>query len=125
MTKNESMQIGILIERVENLTERINHNCKVSDNNDKCILENIKELKGDFGTKIELHEAKVSKMFNNHSNYHKENEDKWGPVTYMKNHLKQTVIITLIIGIILASTGLVTVNTVKDLINKKIATALK
>src|SRR4030042_4839340 len=85
-------RIGELTTNVENLKETIDRNYVESKESDANILLAVKDLKIELTDWIDKHQSELFKSINNHSEYHKTDEEKWGPAKYIKNHIKQTVI---------------------------------
>lgn len=89
-------KLGYIQSRIETLTKKVEHNCQVNKEGDKIIIDTINLKHGETQQKLE-----------NHAKYHEENEEKWGILLWMKNHLKTVILITFLISIALASlTGL-------------------
>uniref|UniRef100_A0A6M3JV01 Uncharacterized protein n=1 Tax=viral metagenome TaxID=1070528 RepID=A0A6M3JV01_9ZZZZ len=86
------MELGKVIQGLENLGEKVDHNCKQSLESDEKILKKIDEVQKDF-----------KDNYDKHNDYHKQNEEKWGVFMYVRNHMRTTIITAIILGIILST----------------------
>ena len=102
-----AVELGRLSATVESLANKVDHNCEVSEKGDEKICKKIDDVSEDFKGRMERHRQ-----------YHKENEEKWGIFAYMRNNMKKTIIVTLLIGVLLATAFGLTANEVMAWVKK-------
>jgi len=83
--------VGQLQGEMKGIHDKLAETAQDSKDGDLKILEAIDKM-----------EQRITNNMTLHRKYHEDNEEKWGLQTWCRNHLKQVIIVAVLLGLILA-----------------------
>ena len=90
--------IGAIESQISTLTDLQQHNCEVSNARDDEILMELKAYRSDIETQMSACSIKVHERLDAHSQYHKENEKKFGIPALIREKPKYVFLVGLFVG---------------------------